>query len=132
MKIQISNYATVSGRRLFIVPNVMTKDGIKNIDTTGRKADYVFESAYCDVDTVEILIPAGYGLEAVQPEVSLKTKYGNYNSKVKIEGDKIIYYRKIEKWPGRFPAKEGGAIADFYSTIYKADRGRVVLVKKEG
>lgn len=132
LKIDVSNYATVSGRRIFIVPNVMTKDGRKNIDTTGRTADYVFDDAYCDIDTIELSIPAGYTLEALQPEVALKTKYGNYSSKVKLEGDKIIYCRKIEKWAGRYPAKEGAAIAEFYATIYKADRSRVVLVKKEG
>lgn len=132
LKIDVANYATVSGRRLFIVPNVMTKDGRKSIDTDGRTADYVIDDAYCDIDTIELSIPAGYVLESLQPEVNLKTKFGNYHSKIKLDGDKIIYYRKIEKWPGRYPAKEGVAIAEFYSSVYKSDRSRVVLVKKEG
>jgi hypothetical protein len=63
--------------------------------------------------------------------VALNTKFGSYSSKVKLEGNKIIYYRSIEQWSGRYPASDGAAIADFYSTIYKADRSRVVLVKKD-
>ncbi|MDB5207426.1 MAG: hypothetical protein JWR72_2501 [Flavisolibacter sp.] len=132
LKIAVANYATVSGRRLFIVPNVMTRSGQRFTVVEGRTADYVFDYPYRDMDSIEILIPAGYNLEAVQPDVALKTKFGSYSSKVKLEGDKIIYYRSIEQWSGRYPATDGTAIADFYSTIYKADRSRVVLVKKEG
>jgi hypothetical protein len=132
LKIAVANYATVSGRRLFIVPNVMSRNGQKITVTEGRTADYVFDYPYRDIDSIEISVPAGYTLEAVQPEMALKTKFGSYNSKVKLEGDKITYYRSIELWSGRYPATDGAAIAEFYGTIYKADRSRVVLVKKEG
>jgi hypothetical protein len=132
LKIAVANYATVSGRRLFIVPNIMSRSGQKLTITEGRTADYVFDYPYLDMDSIEIMIPAGYNLEAVQPDVALKTKFGSYSSKVKLEGDKIIYYRSIEQWSGRYPSTDGTAIADFFGTIYKADRSRIVLVKKEG
>jgi hypothetical protein len=132
LKIAVSNYATVSGKRLFVLPNIMSRSGQRSTTDEGRTADYVFDYAYCDVDSADIYIPLGYTLEAVQPEVSLKTKFGTYTSKVKMEGDKIIYTRRMERWSGRYPAAEGKAIEDFYSTVYKADRTRVVLVKKEG
>ncbi len=131
LKIDVTNYATVSGRRLFIAPNIMSRGGKKiTVDDT-RKWDYVIDNAYRDIDSVEIAVPAGYTLEAVQPDVKLVTPFGTYSSKVKLEGDKIIYYRNMEQWSGRYPAKDGAALAEFYATIYKADRSRVVLVKKD-
>jgi hypothetical protein len=110
----------------------MNRSGQKIAVVENRSWDYVFDYAYRDVDSVEISIPSGYQVEAMQPEVNLKTGFGTYFSKVRMEGDKIIYYRKIEQWAGRYPAKDGAAIAEFYSTIYKADRSKIVLVKKEG
>ncbi|HYO21223.1 MAG TPA: hypothetical protein VER36_02385, partial [Flavisolibacter sp.] len=78
-----------------------------------------------------INLPPGYQLETMLPETALKTKFGNYSSRVKVEGSKITYYRKIELFSGRFAAKEGAAIAEFYNSVYKADRSRLVFVKKE-
>ena len=46
-------------------------------------------------------------------------------------GNKIYYYRKMENYSGRFSAKEYAALVNFYDAIYKADRNRIVLVKKE-
>jgi hypothetical protein len=37
----------------------------------------------------------------------------------------------MERFAGRFPAKEAAQIAKFYEDIYKIDRSRVVLVKKD-
>jgi transglutaminase-like putative cysteine protease len=132
LKIAVANYATVSGRRLFIVPNVMNRSTTHNINIAEeRTCDYVFDMPYTDIDSVEIEIPSGYQIEAMMPETTLKTSYGTYVSNVKLEGSKIIYYRKMERFAGRYPAKEGEQIAKFYNDIYKADRSKMVLVKKE-
>lgn len=132
LRINVSNYATVSGKRLFVLPNIMSRDGKRiSVDST-RTVDYVFDDPYTDIDTIEINLPAGYAVEVMLPESSVKTRYGNYLSKAKVEGSKLTYYRKIEIFSGRFAAKEGAAISDFYGFVYKADRSRIVLVKKEG
>ncbi|RYZ31073.1 MAG: DUF3857 domain-containing protein [Chitinophagaceae bacterium] len=132
LQINVSNYATVSGKRLFVLPNVMSRDGKRIAVDTARTVDYVFDNPYTDIDTIEISLPAGYAVEVMLPEAAVKTKYGNYTSKAKVEGSKLTYYRKIEIFSGRFAAKEGAAISEFYGFVYKADRSRIVLVKKEG
>jgi hypothetical protein len=131
LKLSVSGYATVSGRRLFLVPNLMTRDGSKSYAEEDRKCDYVFGTAYRDIDSVEYTIPAGYELEAVPPSHNLQTAYGTFTCNTKVDGSRIVYYRKMERYSGRFPAKEGAEIAKFYETIFKADRSRIVLVKKE-
>jgi len=131
LKISVENYATISGKRLFLIPNVMNRSGRKVEVDNNRKVDYVFDYPYYDEDSVEINIPTGYQIEAMQPPLVLKTKYGNYISRVKIEGSKITYYRMMEQFGGRYQASEGSAIAEFYNTIYKADRTKLVLIKTE-
>jgi hypothetical protein len=132
LAIHVANYATVSGKRLFVLPNIMSRDGRRSIDTADRVYDYVFEDSYTDIDTVELQLPAGYKVEAMMPETTIQTKFGNYSCRVKVEGSTITYYRKIERFAGRFSPKEGAALAEFLSTVYKADRSRLVLVKSEG
>lgn len=131
LKLYVSNYATVSGRRFFIAPNLMTRSSRKTFNTEERTADFVFGYGYRDVDTVEIKLPAGYQLEAVPQPTHLKTAYGNYSCEVKVDGTMVVCYRKMERFGGRFAAKEAVSIAKFYEDIYKADRSRVVLVRKE-
>ena len=131
LKLSVSGYATVSGKRLFILPNLMTRSSHHPIDAAERTVDYVFDYAYRDIDSVEITIPAGYSLESLPEEKKIETAYGNYHSIVKVEGSKIIYYRKLDHFAGRYAAKEGEALEKFFTDIYKADRSRVVLVKKE-
>jgi hypothetical protein len=130
LDITVSNYATVTGKRLFIVPNIMTRSDRKlNVDTE-RKYDIVIGVEYRDIDTVQIDLPAGYEPEVVPQDVSINSQFGKYNCSVKLANNKLIYCRSIEQYSGRFPAKEYGDLVKYYEAVYKADRNRVVMVKK--
>jgi transglutaminase-like putative cysteine protease len=129
LDIIVSNYATITGKRLFITPNVMTRSYRKLTADTARKYDLEIGFAYKDVDSVEIELPKGYGPEAMPQDVSLDTKFGKYNCSVQLKDNKLLYYRTLEKYSGRFPAKDYAELVKFYDAIYKADRNKVVLVK---
>ena len=131
LDITVSNYATITGKRLFIVPNVMTRSGRKLSQDTARKYDIQLGFEYKDVDSVEIELPKGYETEAMPKDVSISSQFGKYSSSVKLKDNKLYYYRVIEHNSGRFPAKEYAALVEFYGAIYKADRSSVVLVKNE-
>ena len=131
LDITVNNYATITGKRLFIVPNIMTRTKRKLSADVERKYDIQLGFEYKDIDTVEIELPKGYFPEAVPQDVSIVSKFGKYNSSVKLTGDKITYYRSYEHNSGRFPAKDYTELVKFYETIYKADRNKVVLVKNE-
>jgi hypothetical protein len=131
LEIAVSNYATITGKRLFIVPNIMTRRRQRLKEDTTRRYDVELNFEYRDIDSVEIELPAGYELESKSQDVSLSNKFGKYSSIVKLSGNKLYYYRSMEQYSGRFPAKEYNDLVKFYEAIYKADRNKVVLVKKE-
>jgi hypothetical protein len=131
LDITVSNYATVTGKRLFIVPNVMTRDHRKLGKDTARKYDFQLGMEYRDVDTVEIEIPKGYAVETKPQDVSVNTPFGKYACSVKLVDNKLYYYRNLEYNAGRHPATKYNEFAGFIETIYKSDRNRVVLVKNE-
>lgn len=130
LDVTVNGYATISGKRIFITPNILNRNGRKIEEDTARKVDYVFNYEYRDVDNYEITIPEGYELESMPQEISIESKFGTYNSVIKLEANRIIYKRTMERYAGRFAAKTGAELIKFYADIYKADRGRMVLVKK--
>ena len=126
-----SNYSTVSGKRFFIIPNIITRTHRKLKADDDRKNDLLLSFEFKDIDTTEIKIPAGYTVETIPQDVKVESKFGKYTTSVKFSNDKITYYRSYEHYSGRFPAKDYSNLVKFYETIYKADRNRVVLVKNE-
>lgn len=131
LDITVSNYATITGKRLFIIPNVMTRTSRKlSLDST-RKYDIQLGFEYKDVDSVEIELPKGYEPEAMPKDVTINSQFGKYTSTVKLKDNKLYYYRSSEHTGGRFPAKQYKDLVEFYGAIYKADRSKVVLVKNE-
>lgn len=129
LNITVSNYATITGKRLFIIPNVMTRTHRKLSADEERKFDLELGFEYTDIDSVEINLPAGYTTESMPQDVSISSKFGKYTCSARLSGTQLFYYRSMECYGGRFPPKDYAELVKFYETIYKADRNKVVLVK---
>lgn len=125
------HYATVSGKRLFILPNIITRTNRKLKPDENRKYELVLSFEFKDIDTTQITVPAGYTAESVPQDVKIESRFGKYTATVKFETGKIVYTRHYEHYSGRFPPKEYNELVKFYDAVYKADRNRVVLVKNE-
>ncbi len=131
LRIQLNNYAIITGKRLFIAPNIFGGATEKLSADADRKYDYVIHDSYKDTDSVEIKIPEGYQPEMLPKDVTLENKFGKYFSSMRMSDDKIIYYRLWEQYSGRCPAREYNELVKFYEQIYKADRSRIVLIKAD-
>lgn len=131
LDISVSNYATITGKRLFIIPNIMTRHARRLTPDINRKFELELDYEYRDTDSVEIIIPTGYTAESVPQDVQLDTRFGRYRSSVKIDGNRILYQRTMEHFAGRFPASDYAELVKFYDAMYKADRAKMVLVKNE-
>lgn len=131
LNLYVSNYATITGKRLFITPDVMNRSYTKLKGDEERKYDIVLHDEFKHIDSVEIDIPKGYEIESAPQPVNIETKFGKYVSHAKLIDNKIIYYRMHEQHSGKFPPKDFGDLVNYCETIYKADRSKIVLLKKE-
>lgn len=129
LEISAHNYASVSGKRMFIEPNLMSKNGAKLDGSLTRVADISVFFPYRDIDTVQITIPEGYQPESMPQPVTLKSVYGEYKASVQVKDNQIVYIRSFDHKAGLFPASGWNDFAVFNNAIYKADRARIVLVK---
>lgn len=130
ISIKANNYATVTGKRMFLVPNILTRGGMKLEADPNRKSDIRFNFSYRDVDSVTITLPAGYKPESLPAPVAVAVKFGSYSSAVSIKGNTLTYIRKIERKDGTFPAADYPELVKFYATMLRSDRSRLVLVKE--
>jgi transglutaminase-like putative cysteine protease len=131
LELTANSYAQVSGKRLFINPNILNRSNTKLKTDAERKYDILLHYEYKDVDTIEIKIPPGYLPESTPPDIRLENKFGKYISSIQVLPEKILYYRSREQFSGRFPSKDYSDLVDYFDKIYKSDRSKIVLVKKE-
>ena len=129
--VTVDHYATISGKRLFITPNIMSRTNRKLKTEEERKFDIILDFGYTDMDKVEIGIPAGYKPESIPAGVAIESKFGKYKSSVQLSENKIIYDRSLEHYSGKFPKTDYSDLVKFYDAIFKADRNKIVLVKNE-
>ena len=131
LHVSAPNYASVTGRRLFIAPNLFDRSHKRLSADSVRHYDYITHQSYTDIDSVEIAIPAGYQPESMLKDVAIDGKFGTYKARIKFENDKLVYYRYLQQTAGRFPPADYPELVRFYEQLYQADNQRVVLVKKE-
>lgn len=131
LDVTVPNFASVSGKRIFITPNILNRTGIQLTYDSLRKSDFVFNFPYRDKDEISIEIPEGYQIESKPKDRTLETSFGKYILTTKLEGNKIIYSRLMEQASGRFAPKMQQEVINFFKEAYSADRSRIVLVKKE-
>ncbi|WP_207496665.1 DUF3857 domain-containing protein [Aridibaculum aurantiacum] len=127
-KLTVENFATVSGKRLFVAPNLLTKQPYK-LEDKERKFEIDYDEAFVDYDTIQLAIPAGYTIEAMPKDAELASKFGTYKIQYKFENGMLVLHRRHESIPGRYPPSEYKELVSFFNEVYKADRSRIVFVK---
>lgn len=129
--LDVANYASISGKRIFVQPNVATRMSNNWSYDSTRKVDYWMRETFTEIDTVRISIPEGYLPESVPANISESTAFGSYSTQLTIDGNHILFIRKFQQNAGRFPVTDGPRIAAFYQKVFKSDRAKLVLVHKE-
>lgn len=130
LKITSPNYANVTGKRLFIIPNLINK-GEKLPNIKPRKFDIEYDYAFTDVDSILIKIPKGFSLESAPKNLKISNVFGEYSMEFKIENEIIQVVRKYIRNQGKYPASAYESLVKFYDEIYKADKSKIVLIKNE-
>lgn len=122
-----SLFATKSGNRMFITPNVFNKISVAPEKNETRK--YPFEKKYdfFDSDSVIIKLPAGFQIETIPKQKTYDTEFGKYNATFSFSNNTLVYVREMTYTSGKWPKEKYGDFTAFYTNILNADRARLVL-----
>ena len=130
LNLYVPKNAAVSGNRIFIKPNILNAFSNPPPKLENRRFNVELDFAYTDVDTIKFSIPEGYIPESVPENVTVNTEFGYYSSKTEFTGNELIYIRKIEMNSGEWTSHKYDDFRNFYTTIWKADQAKAVLIKR--
>lgn len=130
LDLKLKRYATVSGKRIFLTPNLMNRSSYIPEKSDNRKTKVVQKLAFVDVDTILYKLPEGVHPEFLPGTVKLNSRFGEYEANFKVDAGKLTYIRRLKFIRGEFPAESYNELIDFYKGINKADNIKMVFMTK--
>jgi transglutaminase-like putative cysteine protease len=132
LKLNAKNYASKSGIRLILQPNVFNRTTKIPERYIERKHDFEIDRSFKDIDEFVITIPDSFKIEAMNESYILDTKFGSYSYKIeKLEDAKIRYIRQHTMNKGIYNRTDYKAFRDFIKAVVKNDKAKIVLKKIE-
>lgn len=124
-----SNYGAKSSNRIFLYINPVNQFHNFLKDLGSRKTPIFIPRGYLDEDLLEYTLPENYKIEHLPKDVNLKNEFGEFSCKTTLEGDKLIYQRKMLLNEGTFPPESYQKLREYYLKIALADQQKLVLIK---
>lgn len=126
----LKRFATVSGKRLFLTPNLMNKSTYMPEKLESRKTNIVLRKPFTDLDTIHYHLPEGIYPEFLPEATKVNSRFGEYEAGYTLDQGKLIYIRKLKMNKGEFPAESYKEFSDFFKNINKSDNTKIVFMSK--
>jgi len=129
IKLSANNYASKSGNKLILEPNMFNK--VSNIPArySKRQLDFKISRGYKDIDEFIIELPENMKIEAMSDAENIETKFGSYSFKVEsLNANRFKYTRTYIMYKGDYEKDDYKAFRDFRKRIVKADKSKIVLI----
>jgi transglutaminase-like putative cysteine protease len=130
LDLTLNRFATVSGKRVFVTPNLMNRSTYIPEKVENRKTNVVRKMTYTDLDTIRYHLPEGIYPEFLPTPIKLKTRFGEYEASFQLDQDNLLYIRKVKMNKGEFPPESYNELIEFYRGINKADNTKIVFLSK--
>lgn len=129
LDLDIRNYASKSGDRLFVPLNLITRSTNVPKKIKNRKTDIYYKREYCDTDTIQFTLPEGYEMESIPEKKVIESDFGTYMSEAIQDGNKVIYIRRVTYKKFEFPAERYDDLRNYKKSVVRADKAKMVLKK---
>jgi len=131
MELSLPRYASLSGKRIFFNPNLMSRRSSVPKNVEKRLSPIRYNYPYMDIDSIVYSLPKDYDVETVPGSININTSFGEFSSKTLVDADsKIVFVRKIKINDYSIPAEKYTEYRNFFSNVVKADRAQVILIKR--
>lgn len=130
LDLTLKRFATVSGKRIFLTPNLMNRSTYIPEKLESRKTNVVLRTAYIDLDTIRYHLPEGIYPEFLPEPTKVKSRFGEYESTFTVDQGSLLYIRRVRMNKGEYPAETYKELTEFYRNINKADNTKLVFMSK--
>jgi hypothetical protein len=128
--IKVENYATRTGKRLFLQPAFFQFGEAAFFTNAQRKYPVYFEYPYVETSHVEIALPAGFALDNAEAPVPFNAsdvvKY-DVSLKTTPDAKTLIYDRTLRLNGMLFPVESYTALKQVFDLLHKQDNHQVTL-----
>lgn len=129
IEMSIKNYASITGKRIFVPLNILNKRKKAPPRVKNRKTDIVIRRGEMDTDKITYEVPASFDIEHLPKSVSIESDFGTYTADVSQEKNKITYVRTLKIHKKTFPPERYKDLLKFYKKIVRADKMKLVMVE---
>ena len=130
LNLDLSRYASVSGKRLFLTPNLMNRSTYVPDKVDARKTEVVRYNGYIDIDTVVIHLPESLYPEFIPQPMKVSNRFADYEASCTFDNGKVTYIRKVVMRKGRFPKETYSELIEYFRSVNKFDNLKLVLLSK--
>lgn len=125
-----SNYASKTGDRLILQPNMFNKVTSIPPRYLERKLEFKINRGFKDVDEFVITYPETLKIEALSEGKTITNQFGTYKFQIEaLDNNQIKYTRTYILNKGSYAKEDYKAFRDFRKKIVKYDKTKIVLVK---
>lgn len=122
--------ASVSGKRIFLSPNLLGKMPINYSSPEERKTDVLITETIVEIDSIEFSIPESIYPEFIPEGKSLSNQFGEYEVSYSFSEGKMIYYRKFILNQGRYSVDEYEELCSFNKEVSRSDNTKIAFLTK--
>ncbi|MEQ9412669.1 MAG: hypothetical protein RIF39_02490, partial [Cyclobacteriaceae bacterium] len=122
--------ASVSGKRLFLSPNLLGKMPIQYSSPEDRKTDVIVGEAIVEFDSIEFSLPERIYPEFIPEGKFLSNQFGEYEVSYSFSEGKMIYYRKFILNQGRYSVDDYEELCAFNREVTRSDNTKIAFLTK--
>jgi len=126
-----NKYVNQSRNRLFINPSFFRRVSFKSETPDERKTAVFYNYPLTYLDTLSYSIPENYTIEVLPDSIGLNPSFGHYSRTVKPLQNRLVFARRFQINQQRIELDDYEEYYQFMKQIEKADRSKIVLVKKD-
>ena len=124
----VRKFGVRSAKRLFINPNILNRETASDVPREQeRKFPIHYRYAFMDVDSLSILIPEGFELEAAPKPEEIKTAFGYFRTSYSFSDGKLTYDRIFRQERTHVPLSEYKEYLSFLKRVVKNDKSQFVF-----
>jgi Domain of Unknown Function with PDB structure (DUF3857)/Domain of Unknown Function with PDB structure (DUF3858) len=124
-------YSRTAGNRILFEPNMFNRFSSAPPRYKNRKLPFEIDRGFIDIDKYEITLPKELEVEALQNEIQLSNKFGEYKFSIKKKTDNtLIFNRTLILNKGKYKKEDYKPFRDFWLKIVKYDKSKIVLINK--
>lgn len=129
LKISARDYGSVTGDKIVFVENPANRITTGLREVRNRRNQTYINRGYTDEDEITYALPTGYKIDIRPTNVSIEKPFGKFEATTIVNGDKLIYKRKLQLIDGTYSKDTYQELVDFYQAVVDADSRNITLAK---